>query len=110
MPFYIPHADANESSRDLTFLPSLPITLPSPSNDIRRKKRSQNSLNPVRTSSPTKIFNSDVWPPVSRDNWMKVVVVADGPMLKYHGDKLERYILTLMQTVSCWSHYYHVTS
>jgi hypothetical protein len=25
--------------------------------------------------------------------------VADGPMLKYHGDKLEQYILTLMQIV-----------
>ena len=39
-------------------------------------------------------------PPISKDNWIKVMVVADGPMLKYHGKKLERYILTLMQTVN----------
>ncbi len=39
------------------------------------------------------------WPPKANDNWMEIMVVADGPMLKYHGDKLEQYILTLMQIV-----------
>ena len=29
------------------------------------------------------------WPPKSRENWMEVMVVADGKMLSYHGDHLE---------------------
>jgi hypothetical protein len=29
-----------------------------------------------------------------------VLVVADVPMLKYHGDNMKQYILTLMQIVS----------
>ena len=39
------------------------------------------------------------WPPRSVENWVQVLVVADGKMVDYHGDKLQRYILTLMQTV-----------
>ena len=66
-------------------------------NDIRRDRRSRNSLNHINGTVSTKEY--DVWPPISKDNWIKVMVVADGPMLKYHGKKLERYILTLMQTV-----------
>ena len=51
-------------------------------------------------NSQSTVNESEVWPPISKDNWIKVMVVADGPMLKYHGKKLERYILTLMQTVN----------
>jgi hypothetical protein len=40
------------------------------------------------------------WPPKANENWMEIMVVADGPMVQYHGDKLEQYILTLMQIVS----------
>ena len=29
------------------------------------------------------------WPPKSRENWMEVMVVADGKMVSYHGDHLE---------------------
>jgi hypothetical protein len=82
---------------DLKNLPALPTISPSFNNDIRRDRRSRNSLNHITAYT---LKQSEVWPPMSKDNWIKVMVVADGPMLKYHGDKLERYILTLMQTVS----------
>ena len=87
------------SSIDLKYLPAIPESPPQ-SNDnwVRRDKRSRNSLNHMTSSKVSK--QSETWPPISKDNWVKVMVVADGPMLKYHGDKLERYILTLMQTVS----------
>ena len=85
---------------DLQYLPNIPISSESYNiDDIQRHRRSRNSLNPnTFDSPPTKSSNN--WPPISRDNWIKVMVVADGPMLKYHGEKLERYILTLMQTVN----------
>ena len=85
------------STLDLKHLPPLPTISQSYNNDIRRDRRSRNSLNKIGYSS---VKQSEVWPPISRDNWIKIMVVADGPMLKYHGGKLERYILTLMQTVS----------
>ena len=34
---------------------------------------------------------------------MEVMVVADGPMVKYHGNKLRQYILTLMNIVSAFN-------
>ena len=40
------------------------------------------------------------WPPVSRENWVEVLVVVDGPMVKYHGKSVRHYVLTLMQIVS----------
>ena len=85
---------------DLQYLPNIPISSESYNiNDIQRHRRSRNSLNPKAFGlASTKLSND--WPPTSRDNWIKVMVVADGPMLKYHGEKLERYILTLMQTVN----------
>ena len=42
----------------------------------------------------------DSWPPPSRDNWVEVMVVVDGTMLKYHGKSVQHYVLTLMQIVS----------
>ena len=85
---------------DLQYLPNIPISSESYNiNDIQRHRRSRNSLNPSPFGlTSTKLSND--WPPISKDNWIKVMVVADGPMLKYHGEKLERYILTLMQTVN----------
>ena len=93
---YIFNTDTHESSVDLNYLPPLPLSSQFFNDDVRRDRRSRNSLIHKITSTGNA---SDVWPPASRDNWIKVMVVADGPMLKYHGDKLERYILTLMQTV-----------
>ena len=92
--------DHDRPSIDLQYLPNIPITLESDNiENIQRHRRSRNSLNPgVFGLTSTKLSNN--WPPISRDNWIKVMVVADGPMLKYHGEKLERYILTLMQTVN----------
>ena len=85
---------------DLQYLPNIPISSESYNiNDIQRHRRSRNSLNPSAFDSPP-AKSSNNWPPISRDNWIKVMVVADGPMLKYHGENLERYILTLMQTVN----------
>ena len=85
---------------DLQYLPNIPISSKSyNTNDIQRHRRSRNSLNPSAFDSPP-AKSSNNWPPISRDNWIKVMVVADGPMLKYHGENLERYILTLMQTVN----------
>ena len=42
----------------------------------------------------------DSWPPPSRVNWVKVMVVADGTMVEYHGKRVRHYVLTLMQIVS----------
>ena len=42
----------------------------------------------------------DVWPPKSVENWIEVVVVVDGPMVRYHGSKVRHYVLTLMRMVS----------
>ena len=42
----------------------------------------------------------DSWPPPSRDNWVEVMVVVDGTMVKYHGKSVQHYVLTLMQIVS----------
>ena len=95
--------DTQKSSIDLNYLPPIPLILQSSHNDLRRKRRSRNSIHHPQSSNDFHekiILGKDNWPPVSRDNWVKVMVVADGPMLKYHGDKLERYILTLMQTVN----------
>ena len=39
------------------------------------------------------------WPPKSRENWIEVLVVVDGPMVKYHGSKVRHYVLTLMRMV-----------
>ena len=43
------------------------------------------------------------WPPQSRENWLEVLVVVDGPMVKYHGSKVRHYVLTLMRMVKCGS-------
>ena len=59
-----------------------------------RQRRQQPFLSPP--SPPT---DKQSWPPKSKDNWMEVMVVADGPMVKYHGAKLRQYILTLMNIV-----------
>ena len=95
-----------ESSIDLSYLPPIPLVPQSSNNDLRRNRRSRNSLYQIPSSNDLHkhVLRKDTWPSVSRDNWVKVMVVADGPMLKYHGDKLERYILTLMQTVNCSLH------
>ena len=97
--------DTEEPIIDLNLLPSIPSITVSSNNDLRRDRRSQDRFS--QTSSYNKLDNGakhfnkgNIWPPISQDNWVKVMVVADGPMLKYHGEKLERYILTLMQTVS----------
>ena len=42
----------------------------------------------------------DRWPPPSHDNWVEVVVVVDGPMVKYHGKNVRHYVLSLMKIVS----------
>ena len=39
------------------------------------------------------------WPAKSRENWIEVLVVVDGPMVKYHGSKVRHYVLTLMRMV-----------
>ena len=39
------------------------------------------------------------WPAKSRENWIEVLVVVDGPMVKYHGNKVRHYVLTLMRMV-----------
>ena len=49
-----------------------------------------------RSVSPTSIS----WPPRSIENWIEVLVVVDGPMVKYHGKRIRHYVLTLMQIVS----------
>ena len=49
-----------------------------------------------RSVSPT----SKSWPPRSMENWIEVLVVVDGPMVKYHGKRIRHYVLTLMQIVS----------
>ena len=85
---------------DLQYLPNIPISSESYNTDnIQRHRRSRNSLNSNTLDYPPTTLSNN-WPPISRDNWIKVMVVADGPMLKYHGENLERYILTLMQTVN----------
>ena len=43
---------------------------------------------------------SKSWPPRSVENWIEVLVVVDGPMVKYHGKRIRHYVLTLMQIVS----------
>ena len=46
------------------------------------------------------------WPPPSRANWVEVLVVVDGPMVKYHGKNVRHYVLSLMKIVrmSCDEH------
>jgi hypothetical protein len=44
-------------------------------------------------------YNTSTWPPQSKRNWVEVMVVADGPMVEYHGDNLKQYILTLLNIV-----------
>ena len=46
------------------------------------------------------IVPSQAWPPQSIENWVEVLVVVDGPMVKYHGSRVRHYVLTLMQIVS----------
>ena len=41
----------------------------------------------------------DVWPPPARESWVEVMVVVDGPMMRYHGNTTHHYVLTLMQIV-----------
>ena len=62
-------------------------------------KISDDSGNRWRRSHHRPQWSDPEWPPRANDNWLEVLVVADGPMLKYHGQKLEQYILTLMQIV-----------
>ena len=64
----------------------------------QRRSSHQHGLSPP--SPPT---DAQSWPPKSKDNWMEVMVVADGPMVKYHGNKLRQYILTLMNIVSAFT-------
>lgn len=45
-------------------------------------------------------LQSLIWPPKSIENWVEVLVVADGPMVQYHGSNVESYIYTLMDIVS----------
>ena len=40
------------------------------------------------------------WPPKSQDNWVEILVVVDGSMVRYHGESTRQYILTLMNIVS----------
>ena len=35
-----------------------------------------------------------------RENWVEVLVVVDGPMVRYHGEAVRHYVLTLMHIVS----------
>ena len=73
-------------STDLSIL-DVPIISPQSSDRWRRSHK------PGHLPDPE-------WPPKSNENWLEILVVADGPMVKYHGDKLQNYILTLMQIVS----------
>ena len=56
-----------------------------------------------RSISPS----SNSWPPKSVENWIEVLVVVDGPMVKYHGKRVRHYVLTLMQIVSFME--YHIS-
>ena len=53
---------------------------------------------PVRQRRSVKQIGGN-WPPQSRENWLEVLVVVDGPMVKYHGTKVRHYVLTLMRMV-----------
>ena len=53
---------------------------------------------PVRQRRSVKQIGGN-WPPKSRENWLEVLVVVDGPMVKYHGSKVRHYVLTLMRMV-----------
>jgi predicted transcriptional regulator with HTH domain len=50
--------------------------------------------------------SSAEWPPKSKENWVEILVVADGPMVKYHGDGLRQYVLTLMNIVRHSAYYF----
>ncbi len=50
-------------------------------------------------SSPPPL-SPESWPPKSKDNWIEIMVVADGPMAKYHGSRIREYVLSLMKIVS----------
>ena len=77
-------------STDLSIL-DVPIVTPQSSDRWRRSHK------PGHLPDPE-------WPPKSNENWLEIMVVADGPMVKYHGDKLQNYILTLMQIVSFFTY------
>jgi len=53
------------------------------------------STRPRRSADP-----STSWPPRSVENWVEVMLVVDGPMVKYHGSGVRHYVLTLMHIVS----------
>ena len=40
------------------------------------------------------------WPPAAEESWVEVMLVVDGPMVKYHGAGVRHYVLTLMHIVS----------
>ena len=41
------------------------------------------------------------WPPRAKSSWVEVMVVVDGPMVKYHSSTgVRHYVLTLMHIVS----------
>jgi hypothetical protein len=35
-----------------------------------------------------------------RESWVEVLLVVDGPMVRYHGEGVRHYVLTLMHIVS----------
>jgi len=72
----------------LTLLSSPPAV---PSLSTKRLRRGR----PRRSTGRSK-----VWPPASRENWVEVLVVVDGPMVRYHGKGVRHYVLTLMHIVS----------
>ncbi|TRY74484.1 hypothetical protein TCAL_01321, partial [Tigriopus californicus] len=60
--------------------------------DLNNQRARRSSVNFEPTPQP--------WTLTSKKNWVEVLVVADGPMVQYHGANVESYIHTLMDMVS----------
>ncbi len=64
------------------------------------------SLNNLESDRPRRSAKSwpaaakKIWPPGAEETWVEVLVVVDGPMIKYHGTGVRHYVLTLMHIVS----------
>ena len=65
--------------------------------------RSLNNLEsdrPRRSAASWPAAAKKIWPPGAEETWVEVLVVVDGPMIKYHGTGVRHYVLTLMHIVS----------
>ena len=56
--------------------------------DIQRTRRSAAASTDALVVGGERSFRQGSWPPKSMDNWLEVMVVADGKMVTYHGDHL----------------------